>query len=222
MSNELTRRLTSEFRRDPACVIDLPLYKLDGDSFMSRDAYGHLCAVTGALWTPRGRSLDGADDRSVVGNNSILNPTRITVEVWVNPAAIGGDIHFVNKWSAGDQGYIVSCRGDLAPGKLNVGIYTTSAREYQENGSSIVANQANHLAMTYDGATLLGYVNCIPVVNRAVGGAIASSNCDIWIGGAASWPRWTTGIIGEVRVYNRALTPTEIQQNYLATKWRYQ
>jgi hypothetical protein len=29
------------------------------------------------------------------------------------------------------------------------------------------------------------------------------------------------GVIGEVRVYNRALSPLEIQHNYLATKWRY-
>ena len=29
------------------------------------------------------------------------------------------------------------------------------------------------------------------------------------------------GLIGDVRVYNRALTPLEIQRIYLATKWRY-
>ena len=29
------------------------------------------------------------------------------------------------------------------------------------------------------------------------------------------------GTMGEVRIYNRALTPLEIQHNYLATKWRY-
>ena len=28
--------------------------------------------------------------------------------------------------------------------------------------------------------------------------------------------------IGEVRLYNRRLTPLEVQHNYLATKWRYQ
>ncbi len=30
------------------------------------------------------------------------------------------------------------------------------------------------------------------------------------------------GIIGEVRVYNRALTAAEIELNYLATKGRYE
>jgi len=33
---------------------------------------------------------------------------------------------------------------------------------------------------------------------------------------------WLEGLIGEVRVYNRGLTPLEIHRNYLATKWRYQ
>jgi len=31
-----------------------------------------------------------------------------------------------------------------------------------------------------------------------------------------------TGTIGEVQVYSRVLTPLEIHQNYLVTKWRYQ
>jgi hypothetical protein len=33
--------------------------------------------------------------------------------------------------------------------------------------------------------------------------------------------RFFTGVIGEIIAYNRALTPLEIQHNYLATKWRY-
>ena len=36
---------------DPSLVLYLSLWKLDGDSFMSKDAYGHLCTVTGALYS---------------------------------------------------------------------------------------------------------------------------------------------------------------------------
>ena len=42
-------------------------------------------------------------------------------------------------------------------------------------------------------------------------GAISRGTAELW-----------NGLIDEVRIYNRALTPLEIQHNYLATKWRYQ
>jgi len=50
-----------DFIFDPSLVLYLPLYQLDGWAFMSRDAYGHLCSVTGAKWTPQGRDLDEQD-----------------------------------------------------------------------------------------------------------------------------------------------------------------
>ena len=50
-------RKSDRFKYDPSLVLYLPLGELDGDKFMSRDAYGHLCAVTGATWTPNSRRL---------------------------------------------------------------------------------------------------------------------------------------------------------------------
>ena len=47
---------------DPSLVLYLPLHQRDGSSFMSKDAYGHVCTVTGAVWTPEGRLFDGVDD----------------------------------------------------------------------------------------------------------------------------------------------------------------
>jgi len=47
---------------DPSLELYLPLYELDGSSFMSKDACGHICLVTGALWGSQGRTFDGGDD----------------------------------------------------------------------------------------------------------------------------------------------------------------
>src|SRR3990167_5915362 len=51
-----------EFGLDPSLVLYLPLWKKDGSSFMSDDAYGHLATVTGATWGSQGRTFDGVDD----------------------------------------------------------------------------------------------------------------------------------------------------------------
>ena len=44
-----------------------------------------------------------------------------------------------------------------------------------------------------------------------VAGTIPSSTGVLRIGGNSVWAEWFAGQIDEVRVYNRALTPSEIQ-----------
>ena len=67
-----------------------------------------------------------------------------------------------------------------------------------------------HVALTYDGSQLLLYVNGVQVASRAASGAIQSSTSPLWIGGNQYGENFT-GLIDDVRVYNRALTPAEIQ-----------
>ena len=72
-------------------------------------------------------------------------------------------------------------------------------------------NTWTHLAATYDGASLRLYVNGTQVANARRAGSIATSTGALKIGGNAIWGEWYSGLIDEVRVYNRALTPAEIQ-----------
>jgi hypothetical protein len=69
----------------------------------------------------------------------------------------------------------------------------------------------SHLAATYDGSVLLLYVNGTEVASRPLGGAIETSANPLHIGGNGVWGEFFAGLIDEVRIYNRALSPTEIQ-----------
>ena len=60
------------FISDPSLVLYLPLYQLDGTAITSKDAYGHLCSVTGVTWRPDGRCFDGVDDEIDCGNGSSI------------------------------------------------------------------------------------------------------------------------------------------------------
>ena len=44
-------------------------------------------------------------------------------------------------------------------------------------------------------------------------GSILTSNSPLRIGGNGIWGEWFNGLIDEVRVYNRALSPAEIQND---------
>jgi hypothetical protein len=69
----------------------------------------------------------------------------------------------------------------------------------------------SHVAVTYDGANQRLYVNGVQVASRAQTGSMALGNGPLRIGGNGSWAtEFFQGLIDDVRVYNRALTATEI------------
>ena len=72
-------------------------------------------------------------------------------------------------------------------------------------------NTWTHLAATYDGSVLRLYVNGAQVSTRTIGGNILTSTSPLRIGGNSIWGEYFTGLIDEVRIYNRPLTAAEIQ-----------
>ncbi|HZM27048.1 MAG TPA: LamG domain-containing protein, partial [Gemmatimonadales bacterium] len=76
--------------------------------------------------------------------------------------------------------------------------------------AAVPLNAWTHLAATHDGTTLRLYVNGVQVGSRAVAGALLTSTGALRIGGNSIWGEFFQGRIDEVRVYNRALSPSEI------------
>ena len=68
-----------------------------------------------------------------------------------------------------------------------------------------------HLATTYDGSTLRLYVNGAEVRSLAAGGTMTVSTGPLKLGGNAIWNEWFAGTMDDVRIYNRALTPAQLQ-----------
>ena len=77
--------------------------------------------------------------------------------------------------------------------------------------AQVAANTWTHLAATYDGSVLALYVNGAQAATFLTSGPITTNTGALKIGGNAVWGEWFSGLIDEVRVYNRALTAAEIQ-----------
>jgi len=208
-----------DFIFDPSLVLYLPLHRLDGASFMSKDAYGHLCTVTGALWTPRGRSFDGADDYIDCGTIiSTVAQTELTVECWLYPDTITNDDGVFRIGTQGDFGSMVAFIYDS---DMCCGI---GGAYFDIKVSGFSATAWQHFGLIYNAGNLDLYLNG-SLLDSATG---LSSSIDfsganagiLQIGRYGS--HYLAGDVGSFKVYNRVLTPLEIQHNYLATKWRYQ
>ena len=208
------------FINDSSLVLNLPLYELQGNSFLSRDAYGHLVTVTGTVWTPQGRAFNGTSDLMTIAHNSTIKPDQYTVEIWLKPDAdvsIYRDI--ITSIQNGDgnlQGYHI--RVDQGTGRV-------LARSGNGTLNSVVVGNAindnawHHVVAVLNTSNLTLYQEGVLVNQTARRPGIYYDSSDPRIGHQYGWFK---GIIGEIRIYNRALTPQEIQKNYLATKARYQ
>jgi len=204
---------------DPSCVLYLPLHRLDGVSFMSQDAYGHLCTVTGDIWTPQGRSFDGSDDDVNCGTSSVLDITSaITLIVWLKINALSDQAIIYRLGTFGTNGYIIYA---VSAGAYRFG---SQAANRLTGNTTLVTGKWYCIGATQKGTSFRRlYINGIHDGETTSPDAIVSP-------GSASFAIGENipgnlghfnGLIGEVMVYSRALTPLEIQHNYLATKWRY-
>lgn len=211
---------------DPSLVLHLPLRELDGDSFMSRDAYGHLATVTGATWTPHGRIFDGTDDYITVPYHAILNlRVDFTIIMWVNPdAPVAADGFFISNGRDNADGYMIYIQG-LSEGKGKIRFQTNQSAAKQNTYSEYVIQPSvwQQVGFVKKGTVATLYHNGIDVT-AATDTHIdcASSSRDTFLGifGYSLGAEWVGGI-ALTQIFNRAFTPLEIQHNYLATKDRY-
>ncbi len=210
-------------RYDPTLVLFLPLWYpgVQLDVSKSLDINGHTCTKTGVLWTPQGGSFDGIDDTINAGTSSVLSPNAFTMIAWYKPptaSPIGTLIH----WKA--TGSIPSIGAGQADSNLWVYLGTSNYR-YFTHGMS--ANTFYQFAVTVPGnanADISSSRAFKNGVELAAVGTVATgaqgAKVTTYIGGNPDL--LTNGVIGEILLYNRVLTPLEIQQIYLATKFRYQ
>jgi hypothetical protein len=83
-----------------------------------------------------------------------------------------------------------------------------------EGTSALPLHTWTHVVTTFDGSMLQLYVNGVLVREFGLSRAAATvSSGDLRIGGNAIWDEYFKGRIDEVRIYNRALSPAEIQVN---------
>jgi PKD repeat protein len=170
--------------------------------------------ITSAAWTSSGKfgkalSFNGSSAMVTVNDANSLDLTSgMTLEAWVQPSATAStwkDVIF----KATDIYYLM---GFTPQGTPDMGGTFASANVY--GASALPVNTWTHLAATYDGAIMSFYVNGVLASSRAQTGAIAASTGALSIGGdSISSGQFWAGLIDEVRIYNRALSGIEIQDD---------
>jgi hypothetical protein len=175
----------------------------------------------------QGLKFDGVDDYVNAKTGSILNITgqNITISAWINPKTFGGGTlgRIVNKHTTTDSaGYAFFLDSSNTTNGLSFAINDSTS-----GNGNIAVSVANiislgkwqHVVAVYNGSGVSFYVNGIKKVSNAynISGKNISDNSTLpfYIGGrSADALRQFNGSLDDIRVYNRALSASEVKQIY--------
>jgi hypothetical protein len=175
---------------------------------------GHPATLVGATWTTAGRygkavALNGSSQYLRIDAPSAPT-TDFSWMVWARPTSLAGWRGVLEIQTQASTGIEVALDGGRPQLWSNGALRMTA-------GSALPANAWSHLALTRVGSTLTMYVNGISVGTATETASFDWGNCPFLIGVDAD--SGCTGLLNghfagqldEVRIYNRALSSTEIQ-----------
>jgi fibronectin type 3 domain-containing protein len=184
-----------------------------GTAVADASGQGNNGSLANATWTNNGKfgkalSFNGTNALVTVPDAPILRlTTAMTLEAWVNPSVPNFGWRDV-VYKGNDNYYLEGATPSGVPA-IGVTIGATATEAFA--ASQLPANTWTFLAASYDGTTLRFYVNGTQVASQARTGSILTSSNPLQIGGDSLWGQFFQGLIDEVRVYNVALTPGQIQ-----------
>jgi hypothetical protein len=172
--------------------------------------------------------FDGIDDYVGFTYNSIFNPpSNISVSLWVKLTVNNASIRTLIELSVStDELYFIYWRGDLSPKRWWYGLRQSNNTYVETNSTStdFSINTWYNLALVADSSTGLFsfYINGILDNSIAYNGTLKQTASSLSIGAdAGASRRYLIGNISNTLIYNRALSATEILNNYNATKSRF-
>lgn len=168
----------------------------------------------GAAWTAGqiggAVSMDGVDDHINVAHASTLNlGGAFTIALWVNPSEVPNAFKsmIVKNY---DYFFYAASSGYCAPGAMIAGIATAAGNRIACDSAPLAVSTWTHVAMVYDGAALRIVRNGVQSASIAASG-LPNANAGTLQLGASQFGEHLKGRLDDVRIYNRALTISEVQ-----------
>lgn len=241
-ADELALSFRNEFSR--GLVLYLPFvrfvpYRADTITrVFDRSPFSNHGTIIGAVWhtLPNGKSVlscDGVDDYIVILNSTSLNPTdAITVAAWVKPSYFSGtgSDPIVDKayYYHGGRFYqyhlfLVGYAYYKNPGRYGFSISIGGTLRELNSGEDLYdVDKWNFIVGTYDGEAIKLYRNGV-LTNMVEGvfGQIDTYSTNLFIARFRNLVYCLPVVIGELRIYNRALSESENRRLFNLTRVFY-
>jgi glucose/arabinose dehydrogenase len=188
----------------PTPLLGYALDETSGTTATSAFGTNNLSLANGPVWSTQGRyngalSFDGSNDRAT--GSSVTIPGTFTVMGWIfNPTN-----------SPYETVLTIGSNRDMYVNNGVLGFYDgTNDRSF---GSAMSTNAWHHVSIVSTGTQQLAYVDGVQAgspVNTTLGSYSGNVQLGAWINGG-SYFDFLSGRLDDVRIYNSALTQSEIQ-----------
>jgi len=202
---------------DPALVGWWKFDEGTGDIAADSSGNGNDGTLNGPVeWTTEGKiggamAFTGPYNFVLVPNDPSLNPTQeITIAAWINPSWTGNNRILQKSTEGSDNQYRL-----IKEGGNNIRFHIPPASNFEVTGNIPPQGEWTHLAATYDGSMIRVYYDAVMVGEAAFNDDMSVSDGPLFIGN-----KWSqapagdefNGIMDDVRIYNRALSQSELQR----------
>jgi uncharacterized protein YecT (DUF1311 family) len=169
-------------------------------------------------------NFDGEDSYIEIPNSPSLSPTNLlSLSAWIFPKQLNFYPAVLNKGNVGNyqESFALYLTPDNRLGFLLNWNGTDAGRGQIESECVVPLNTWTHVASTYDGVTMYIYINGVQVGHNTFRGGIFSLPAPLLIGKSdrqsSNYPiSFFNGSIDNVEVFNRNLSPEEIQEIFNA------
>ncbi len=195
-----------------------PMDSLDGTNAADRSGNGNTGTTVNSPSLVKGKisqalSFNGTNQYVSAANSSSLNPNAVTVSGWAKANSFGGYTTFLNKQSGGVY------QLEFTNNSAQAWVGTSGGHVACVSSISSASGTWYFYTLTYDSVSGLSlYINGVVGCSGASAGVLANNTGTLTIGGdTANGGRWFDGSIDDVRIYNRALSASEVMALYQNT-----
>ena len=186
-----------------------------GTTATDSSGYGNDAIFQGApVWVDDGKlgkalKFNGSSDYLAAPDSESLdiNGDQLSIAAWINGEDWSAANHILRKVADTGTGSIYMIR--VQPDSVRVYLNTSAGETIVQGTTVLPTNEWNHTALTYDGAQALIYVNGQVDIAMDVSGEVTQSDNELRIGRGEP-AGYFMGMIDDVRLYNHALTESEL------------
>jgi len=186
-----------------------------GTTATDSSGFGNDAIFQGApVWVDDGKlgkavKFNGSSDYLAAPDSESLdiNGDQLSITAWINGEDWPAANHILRKIADTGTGSIYMIR--VQPDSVRVYLNTSAGETIVQGTTVLPTNEWNHTALTYDGAQALIYVNGQVDIAMDVSGEVTQSDNELRIGRGEP-AGYFMGMIDDVRLYNHALTDSEL------------
>lgn len=166
-------------------------------------------------------SFDGGTNYIDFSNDNSLTPTNaISISLWVKTNDSGTYRGLIDKWDGtSSTGYMI----ELGPSGVNQGKARFSIGSQTALSATVIINNGNwhHIVATCNNTNGFIYLNGIQNNTASLTMTGINNSDNLKIGGDNVSTFYLNGSVGPIQIYNKALSASEVLQNYNALKGRF-